>query len=348
MMNDASLDIPLLKRILETPGAPGFERPIRDVVIDETKPFVDELRTDGMGNLIARKKGGDRRVMAAAHLDEISLIVTGIDKSGFIRFHTLGGFDAKSLLNQRVVVHGKEDLTGIIGGKAPHVQTAEERKQTPKTTDLFIDCGLPEEKLKELVEVGTPVTRSQTLAFLGDNITCKSLDNRISVYILIEALKQAASTGADFYAVFTVQEEVGVRGARVAAHDIAPEIGIALDVTLANDLPGADTHQKISVLGEGTAIKVMDGSVICTPELVQFAAALADKHGIPHQKELLTAGGTDTAGLQYLTGVGAQVTCVSTPTRYLHTTVETCNKADVLHGIALMKAFIEEIHEYPA
>ncbi|WP_291481851.1 M20/M25/M40 family metallo-hydrolase [Cyclonatronum sp.] len=345
-MPHLKIDFDLLKKICETPGAPGFEDPVREVVADALSGVADELRTDGMGNLIVRKKGGSRKVMAAAHLDEISLISTGVDKNGFIRFHTLGGFDAKSLLNQRVIVHGKQDLPGIIGGKAPHTQSDEEKKRTPKTTELFIDCGLSEQEVSAVVPVGTPITRSQVLSRIGNNLSCKSLDNRISVYILIEALKRATVTGVDFYAVFTVQEEVGLRGARVAAHAIQPEVGLALDVTLANDLPGADTHQKISILGEGTAIKVMDGSVICTPKLVAFTEALARERDIAHQRELLTAGGTDTAALQYLTGVGAQVTCISTPTRYLHTTVESCNVADVLSGIRLTQAFIEQIHTY--
>lgn len=345
-MSELTIDFDLLKEICETPGAPGFEAPIRAVVEREISGFADEMRTDGMGNLIVRKKGGDRRVMAAAHLDEIALISTGVDKNGFIRFHTLGGFDAKSLLNQRVIVHGNRDLHGIIGGKAPHTQSDEEKKRTPKTTELFIDCGLSEEEVSAAVPVGTPITRNQSLKNIGNNISCKSLDNRISVYILVEALKRAASTGVDFYAVFTVQEEVGLRGARVAAHAIQPEVGLALDVTLANDLPGADTHQKISVLGEGTAVKVMDGSVICTPQLVAFLERLAKQHDVSHQRELLTAGGTDTAALQYLTGVGAQVGCISTPTRYLHTTVESCSVADVLSGIRLTQAFIEQVHTY--
>lgn len=342
----SSLNLDLLKTICEAPGAPGFESKIREVIFREIESLADETYVDAMGNLIARKKGGARKVMAAAHMDEIALIVTGIDKSGFVRFHTLGGFDAKSLLNQRVIIHGKKDIPGIIGGKAPHTQSAEEKKRSPKTTDLFIDAGLNEETLSDLVPVGTPITREQTLKLVGNNITSKSLDNRISVFILIEALRQAASTGVDFYAVFTVQEEVGLRGARVAAQRIQPEIGIALDVTLANDLPGADNHQKITELGAGTAIKVMDGSVICTPELVEYCSWLADKHKITHQREILTAGGTDTAALQYLTGTGAQVTCISTPTRYLHTTVETCAVSDVESGISLMTRLIEEIHNY--
>ncbi len=344
----SNLNTELLKKICETPGAPGFESRIRDVVYSEIEPFADELHVDSMGNLIARKNGGTRKVMAAAHIDEIALISTGIDKNGFIRFHTLGGFDAKSLLNQRVIIHGKKDIPGVIGGKAPHTQTDEEKKRSPKTTELFIDAGLDEENLSDLVPVGTPITRDQTLRYIGNNISCKSLDNRISVYILIEAFKNAASTGVDFYAVFTVQEEVGLRGARVAAQKINPEIGIALDVTLGNDVPGSDSHQKVTELGKGTAVKVMDGSVICTPELVDFCCWLAEKNEIPYQREILTAGGTDTAALQYLTGNGAQVTCISTPTRYLHTTVESCNAADVEGGIKLMTHLIENIHEYKA
>lgn len=345
-MPDLNIDYALLKEICETPGAPGFEAPVRAVAERCLRDYADEMHTDGMGNLIVRRKGGTRKVMAAAHLDEISLISTGVDKNGFIRFHTLGGFDAKSLLNQRVIVHGTRDLPGIIGGKAPHTQSDEEKKRSPKTTELFIDCGLSEAEVSAAVPVGTPITRNQSLTTIGNNLSCKSLDNRISVYILIEAFRRAASTGVDFYAVFTVQEEVGLRGARVAAHAIQPEVGLALDVTLANDLPGADSHQKISVLGEGTAIKIMDGSVICTPQLVTFMESLARERDIPHQRELLTAGGTDTAALQYLTGAGAQVGCISTPTRYLHTTVESCSVADVLSGIRLTQTFIEQIHTY--
>ncbi|MCH8567257.1 MAG: M42 family metallopeptidase [Balneolales bacterium] len=341
-----SVDFDLLEKICEIPGAPGFEDNIRSFLAEHLEPYADEMKTDGIGNLILRKKGGKRRVMAAAHMDEIGLIVTGIDKNGFIRFHTLGGFDAKSLLNQRVLVHGSETIEGIIGGKAPHLQTDEEKKRTPKTTDLFIDCGLSEEQITQLVKPGCAVTRYQKLHQFGDMISTKSLDNRISVYILAEAFKRASYTKSDFYAVFTVQEEVGLRGARVAAQSVQPEIGIALDVTLANDLPGADTHQRITELGAGTAIKVMDGSVICTPALVHFLENLAKSNDISNQREILTAGGTDTAALQYLTGVGAQVSCISTPTRYLHTTVETCHRADVEAGIELMTRIIEEIHTY--
>lgn len=328
------------------PGAPGFEHRIRALIQKELEGHVDSMQTDTMGNLIAHLKGSGRKVMAAAHMDEISLITTFIDDQGFIRFSNLGGFDPKTLSTQRVIVHGKEDLLGVIGTKAIHSMSDEERKQPPKLEHFYIDTGLAPEKVKKLVAVGSPITREKDLRILGNCITGKSLDNRLSVYILLEAVRQASKTGSDFYAVFTVQEEVGLRGARVAASHIQPEIGIALDVTLAIDTPGSDQKDRCTQLGKGTAVKIMDSSVISTPELVEWINRLADKHGIPCQREVLTAGGTDTSALQYLTGVGARVSCISTPVRYIHSTVETAAKSDIEAGIQLMTRLIEEIDQY--
>jgi endoglucanase len=340
------MDLSLLKKIVETPGAPGHETPIRAFIREQIEPHVDEVTTDSIGNLIARVKGNGPTVMMAAHMDEISLITTHVDDKGFIRFSTLGGFDPETLVNQRVWVHGKETIPGVIGGKPIHTQTDEQKKSKTKLKELFIDTGLPADKVKEIVRDGSTVTRMGDLMELGDCLTGKSLDNRISVFILIEALKKAASCNSDLYAVFTVQEEVGIRGARVAAQNIQPEIGIALDTTIANDLPGSGDHEACTRLGNGTAIKVMDKSVICTPGLVAHLEELAEKRKIPHQREVLTAGGTDTSGMQYLIGLGSYVTCISTPTRYIHSTVETVSKLDVEAGIELAAATIETIGDY--
>ncbi|PWN05564.1 M42 family metallopeptidase [Rhodohalobacter mucosus] len=337
----------LLASITEAPGAPGHEKPVRDLVMNVLEPHVDEIYTDRMGNLIARKKGTGPRVMMAAHLDEISLITTKVDKEGFIRFSTLGGFDAETLVTQRVVIHGKETLRGVIGSKPIHIQSDSEKKEKSKLENLYIDTGiLDHEKVKELVPDGTPVTREKNLVQMGDCVTSKSLDNRVSVYILAEALMQAGSTNCDLYAVFTVQEEVGVRGARVASNAIQPEIGIALDITLANDLPGVSDHQKCTTLGEGIGIKVMDKSIICTPSLVQHLEKLAEDNSIPVQREVLTAGGTDTSAMQYLMGIGSHVTSISCPTRYVHSMVETCAVKDIEAGIRLTRTCIEQIGNY--
>ena len=343
------INIPLLSKICEIPGAPGFEQKIRSFIIDEIKDYVDEIKTDAMGNVMAIKKGkGDKKVMIAAHMDEISFIVTHIDENGFIRFHTLGGFDAKTLTAQRVIIHGREDIIGVMGTKPIHVLTPEEKAKPPKNTDFFIDTGLPEEKVKELVTIGDPITRERSLIEMGECINSKSLDNRISVYILIEALKRLKGKEVpyDVYGVFTVQEEVGLRGAMTAASGIDPDFGIALDVTLAYDLPGAAPHEMISSLGKGTAIKVMDGSTICDYRMVSYMKEVAKKHNIEYQLEVLTAGGTDTAGVQRFSKGGSIAGAISIPTRYLHQVIEMSHKKDILLSIDLLTACLTDIGEY--
>ena len=185
-----SINIKLLAEICETAGAPGYEQRIREIVIREVEPFVDELRTDNMGNVTAIIKGKkDKKVMIGAHMDEIGFIVTHIDENGFLRFHTLGGFDPKTLTAQRVIIHGKKDIVGVMGSKPIHVMTIEERNKAPKTTDFFIDTGLSKEELEKYIEVGNPITRERKLIEMGNCINCKSIDNRVSVFILIETIK---------------------------------------------------------------------------------------------------------------------------------------------------------------
>ena len=284
--------------------------------------------------------------MVAAHLDEIGFIVTHVDDNGFIRFHTLGGFDPKTLTAQRVIVHGKKDLVGVMGSKPIHVMTPEERNKNPKTTDYFIDLGMKADEVKELVSVGNPITRERELIEMGDCVNCKSIDNRVSVFILIEALRQLSDVPYDVYGVFTVQEEVGLRGANVAAHAINPDFGIGLDTTIAFDLPGAQAHQKITSLGEGAAIKVMDGSTICDYRMVEFMKQTAEKNNIKWQPEVLTAGGTDTAGVQRMGKQGAIAGAISIPTRHLHQVIEMANKEDIDGCIQLLKVSLETLDQY--
>lgn len=341
------MDFELLERIVSAPGAPGFEGAVRSVIEEAVKSHADECYTDRMGNLIVRKRGDGPRIMAAAHMDEISLITTKVDSNGFIRFSELGGFDAETLVSQPVLIHGRDTIPGVIGSKPVHLQSDEEKKSKTKLKNLFIDTGILDAgRVKELVPDGTPVTRLRELTTMGDCISSKSLDNRISVYILVEALRTASSCNSDFHAVFTVQEEVGIRGARVAAQAIQPEIGIALDVTLANDLPGAGDHEKCTELGKGIGIKVMDKSIICSPTLVNYLEQMAENNSIPYQREVLTAGGTDTSAMQYLMGIGSHVTSISCPLRYIHSSVETCAIKDVEAGIKLARLCIEQAGTY--
>jgi putative aminopeptidase FrvX len=342
-------DIELLKKICETPGAPGFEQPIRKLVLQEVQSLVDRVDIDPMGNVIAFRKGKkDKRVMVTAHMDEISFIVTHIDDDGFVRFHTLGGFDPKTLTSQRVIIHGRKDLIGVMGSKPIHLMKPEERTKAPKIQDFFIDLGLSKEEVEKYIEVGDPITRERELIEMGQCVNSKSLDNRVSVFILLEALRelQGQELPYDFYAVFTVQEEVGLRGAIKSAHLVDPDFGINLDVTIAFDVPGAQGHEMITRLGKGAGIKIMDGTTICDYRMVAFLKQLAKKNDIPWQPEVLPAGGTDTAGLQRSGKSGAIAGAISIPLRHIHQVIEMAHKEDIEACINLLTKSLTELDQY--
>lgn len=343
-----SINVKLLKQICEAPGVPGYESKIRNLIIKEVEPLVDELSVDNMGNVIAIKKGksSDKRAMVGAHMDEIGFIVTHIDDKGFLRFTTLGGFDPKTLTAQRVIVHGKKDLIGVMGTKPVHVMSAEEKNKMPRVKDYYVDLGMDKKEVEKYVDIGTPITRERELIEMGNCVNCKSIDNRVSVFILIETLKKLKNPPYDVYGVFTVQEEVGIRGANVAAHSINPDFGFGLDTTIAYDLPGAQPHEKVTSLGEGTAIKIMDAMTICDYRMVDYMKKVADKNKIKWQPELLTAGGTDTAGIQRMGKSGAISGAVSIPTRHLHQVIEMANKDDIAGSIKLLKNCLEALDDY--
>jgi putative aminopeptidase FrvX len=343
-----SINVKLLKEICEVPGAPGFEQKIREVVLREVAPLVDEVRVDNMGNVTAIKKGReDKRVMIGAHMDEIGFIVTHIDDQGFVRFHTLGGFDPKTLTAQRVLIHGKEkSIYGVMGSKPIHVMTAEERTKPLKTTDFFIDCGMSKEEVEKFVTVGDSITRDRELIEMGNCVNCKSIDNRVSVFILIETLREMAETPYDVYAVFTVQEEVGIRGANVASLEIQPDFGFGLDTTIAFDVPGAQPHEMVTRMGGGTAIKIMDSRTICDYRMVDYMKKTAEKHSIKWQPEVLPAGGTDTAGIQQWNAGGSIAGAVSIPTRHIHQVIEMADKDDIRGSIDLLKNCLQELDQY--
>ena len=342
------VDIKLLKNICETPGAPGFENRVRNLVLKEIENCVDDINIDNMGNVIALKKGKDdtKSVMIAAHMDEIGFIVTHINDKGFLKFHPLGGFDPKTLTSQRVIVHGKKNLVGVMGSKPIHVMTTEEKNRVPKIQDYYIDLGLEKSEVDKIVKVGDPVTRERGLIEMGDCVNCKSLDNRISVFVLIEALKKIKTPDFNTYAVFTVQEEVGIRGAQVATQKIKPDFGFGLDTTIAYDVPGAAEHEKITSLGKGVAIKIMDASAICDTRMVQFMRKTANAHNIQWQNEILTAGGTDTASIQRMTPGGSIAGAFSIPTRHIHQVIEMVHKKDVQNCIDLLTYCLEELKDF--
>lgn len=345
-----SINVKLLADICEIAGAPGFEYRIRNLVKEQLKDVADEMYTDNMGNLICVKKGksSEKRVMTAGHMDEIGFIVTHIDDDGFVRFHVLGGFDPKTLTAQRVIVHGTKDVIGVMGSKPIHVMSAEERTKMPKTTDFFIDMGMPKAEVEKYISVGDSITRQRDLIEMGNCVNCKSIDNRVAVFIQVEAMKELKNVEIpyDFYCVFTVQEEVGIRGAVVAAHHINPDFGIALDTTIAFDVPGSPKHEQITRLGDGTAIKLMDSASICDYRMVAFMKDVAKRHNIKHQFEILTAGGTDTAGMQRMATNGVIAGAISIPTRHIHQSIEMADKTDIRLSIDLFKACIEDLDKH--
>jgi len=332
------MNIELLKLICETPGAPGHENRVRELVMKEIKPLCDEVSIDKMGNVIGLKKGAARKkIMSAAHMDEIGFIITHIDNKGFLRFHTLGGFDPKTLTAQRVIVHGKEDIIGVMGSKPVHLMSTEEKNKAPKIEDFYIDLGLPKKQVEKIVSVGNSVTRQREMIEMGNCVNSKSIDNRVSVFVLIEALRKLkGKIPYDFYACFTVQEEVGLRGALVAAHHIEPDFGINIDTTIAYDTPGACAHEMVTELGKGAGIKIMDSSTICDTRMVEFLKNTAIKNKIKWQSEILPAGGTDTAGIQRNGKTGSIAGAISIPTRHIHQVIEMADKTDIQNCIDLL------------
>lgn len=337
----------LLKKLCETPGIASREDPIRGVIHDELKPLVTELRVDALGNLIAYRQGqGGPRVMIAAHMDQIGFMARHIDENGFIRLQPVGGFDPRTLVAQRVRVHGQEELTGVLmpATKPTHLLDESERGKALQLDDLFVDVGLSGERTKELVPLGTPITFDRTCNDLGDVMVSPAMDDRVSVYIMIEAIRGLGEHNAEVYAVASSQEEVGLRGATVAAFGVEPDIGLALDGTLAVDIPGSTEADRVSKLGDGTAIKIMDSSLICDPRLVAHCRNICDKNDIKYQMEILPRGGTDGGAIQR-TRDGVPAITISTPTRYVHTVNEMVHKQDVAATVDLVRHFIETAHE---
>ncbi|MEE2882139.1 MAG: M42 family metallopeptidase [Planctomycetota bacterium] len=338
----------LLRELCEAYGAPGFEDRIRAIFRREIEPHVDRIEVDGIGNCIAIKEGnpGSPKVMLAGHMDEIGFVVKHIDDKGFIRLSPLGGFDPKTLIAKRVtIITGSgEEVTGMIGSKPIHIMTPEDRKKMPTVPELFVDIGMSSEDAKAKIEIGDPVTLQQPFQIQGDRCTGKSLDNRVSIYTLIEAVRRYSNENVSVYAVATTQEEIGLRGAMTASHRIEPDCGVAIDVTLACDTPGASEHEKISALGAGVAIKVHDSSSISNPKMVKAMREIAREKEIPFQMEILTMGGTDAGGIQR-GGSAVPAITLSVPCRYVHTVVETIDAKDLEATVALLAGFLDQAHE---
>ncbi len=332
----------LLKKLTQATGVPGYEGPIRGAILKALEGHVDSAEVDLLGNVIAHKAGKGPVVAVAGHMDEIGFLVSHVEeKTGFLRIQPLGGFDPVTLVAQRVVVHTKKgDLLGCIGRKPIHILTEDEKKKPIEINDLFVDLGLPGDDVHARVAVGDVVTMQQEFAKYGDVVSGKAIDDRVGVYIAIEAMKRVKKLGCDLYLVATTQEEVGVRGATVAGYRINPQISIALDVCIAADTPGVPERDQVSRMRGGAAISLKDARSISHPALVRAFRELAEVRKIPYQITLSSRGGTDAGALQLARDGSAAIT-LSVPARYVHSVVETVSVADVEAAISLLAAFLE-------
>jgi putative aminopeptidase FrvX len=336
------MDFGLLKALCESHAISGREEGIRALIRRELAAASCKVTGDAIGNLIGFRKGkGQVKVMLAAHMDEIGFMVSHVDKEGFVRIQPCGGFDPRTLMSQRVYVHtAKKSLLGVMGTRAVHVLTEEEAKKALKVPDYFVDLGLPAKEVHKLVEIGDPITMARTMEEMGDCFTGKALDNRVGVWLMIEALRRVKSQAVDIYAIATSQEEVGARGALAVANDVHPDVGIALDITIASDMPGSDPRDYISKLGDGVAIKIMDSFSISNPKIVRELRDIAKKKKIKFQMEILPRGGTDAGVIRQVSGHTAVCT-ISVPLRYAHSTVEMVHKDDLAASVDLLVAYLQ-------
>lgn len=318
----------LLKELTEKYGPSGRENKIREYIKEQVLTYADEVEVDVLGNLIAHKKGTGKKIMMAAHMDEIGVIVTFVDDNGFLRFASVGGLNTKDLLYNRVCF--ENGVVGVIG--------TEKENKDRAISKLFIDIGAKDKiEAEKLVSVGDMAVFEGSFVKSGDAVISKALDNRAGCYVLIEALKQA-KTDNDLYFVFTSQEEVGLRGAKTSAYGINPDYAIAIDVTDTGDTPNAETMAV--KMGKGAAIKVMDHSILCDSMIRTTLIECAKKNNIPYQLEVMTDGGTD-AGAISVTRAGIKTGGISIPTRYIHSPAEMASISDIENCIKLLTQFLE-------
>jgi len=318
----------LLKNLTQCDAPSGNETTVTELIKNVACEYADEIYTDTLGNLIVHKKGNGKKIMYAAHADEIGIVVTYIDKDGFLRFSDVGGLYTKKLFSRKV-----RFLNGVIG-----IIGSEKENDKNSMAKMYIDIGATSaEEAEKMVSVGDMAVFVGEYDKQGDRIISKALDNRCGCYVLLEALKRVKSDN-DLYFCFTSQEEVGLRGARTCAYEIDADYAIAVDVTDVGDTPKCDKNA--CKLGEGAAIKVMDYSVICSREVREKLVSLAKENDVKYQMEVMTEGGTD-AGVMLISRDGVLTGGISIPTRYIHSPCEMIDKKDLENCITLAVLFAE-------
>ena len=322
----------LLKLLTQANGISGNEEAVCEIIRTEIKDYVDEIDYDGLGNIIAHKKGNGKKLMISAHTDEIGVMVTYVEEKGFLRFATIGGVDIYNTINSRVVF--ANGVEGVIS-----YESTVDVKKDLTFAKMYIDIGAETgEDARALVNVGDVASFVGAFACDGNRVTSKALDNRIGVYAVINAIKKCDTSAFDTYYVFSSQEEIGLRGAKTAAYAINPDYSLAIDITATGDTPNCQ-HSSVK-LGGGACIKIMDKSIVCHPKIRRALEKCAADNDIKVQNEVLTFGGTD-AGAIHVTGDGVITGAISIPVRYIHSPSETALIKDIDESISLLSAFIK-------
>lgn len=340
----------LLKKILDASGVSGYEHEITKIMFAELKKVCDEVEIDKFGNVIARKGKGKKKIMLAAHMDEIGLLVKYVTKEGYLNFIKVGGIDDRILLGQKVIIKTKNgDVRGIIGAKPPHLQRDEERKHPVKYEDMFIDigCKTKEEALKKVQIADSAVFESESGILNGDLYYGKAIDNRIGCYALIKIMEKL-KTDAQVFAVATVQEEVGLKGARTASFKIDPDFAIAIDTTVAGDTPGIKETESALKLGEGVAITIIEAAgrgVIVSEKIKNLFIDTAVKNKIKYQIDVIEGGMTDGAMI-YMNREGIPTGVLSIPTRYIHSACGVFNILDAKSAVDLAVDVVKTIAKH--
>jgi len=323
----------LIKKLTETFSPSGYESVVRDIVLAEINGYYDEAKVDALGNLIVRKKPSGqmtdpKRIMLAAHMDEIGIIATHIEETGFVRFTSIGGVNPQNLPGSRVrFVNGKQGVIGVEPLKSGDVISLEK---------CFIDVGFSG-NMDHPIQIGDVAGFDREFLDLGDKVVAKALDDRIGVAVAIQALKAIKDNPNDLYFVFTTQEEVGTRGAETSAYGIDPDLGFSVDVTGWGDTPN---QKNLAIyLGKGPAIKIKDSGMISDPRIVRWMTTTAEANHLPYQREVLLGGTTDARAMQ-LVRAGVPVGCVSIPCRYVHSPSEMVDINDVENAVKLITAML--------
>ncbi|MFB6115526.1 MAG: M42 family metallopeptidase [Candidatus Nanohalobium sp.] len=335
----------LLKELVETPGVSGQEHEIRDKIREEVKDHADSVEVDDMGNLIARKGEGDKTLMVATHMDQIGLAVKRVDENGFLKVTKVGGLYPESLINQRVTVHTSEgeDVTGVVGMKPPHLRrSVDENDKIPEFKEIYVDIGAEDDEDAEDigVRIGDRMTFDRDFADLqNDNVTAPAFDNRTGCAVLIEAIKEF-DEDYELAAVFSTQEEVGTKGARTSAFGIDPDVALAVDVTMAGDVPGIEPDQSDEALGDGVGIDMLQASgrgLIPSENVTDWLLETAEEGDHDYYRGLYDGGATDAAGI-YISRDGIPTGSLGIPTRNLHSPIEIVNVKD----LKKMKNFLSD------